>query len=57
VWFRIHRSAIVRLDSVDALLRRSGGVYAVRLRDGTVLSLSRARREDLERRLVGRRSD
>ena len=57
MWFRIHRSAIVRLDSVDALLRRSGGVYAVRLRDGTVLSLSRARREDLERRLVGRRSD
>ena len=57
VWFRIHRSAIVRLDRVDAMLRRSGGDYAVRLRDGTVLSLSRARREELERRLGGRRSD
>ena len=57
VWFRIHRSAIVRLDRVDAMLRRSGGDYAVRLRDGTVLSLSRARREELERRLGSHRSD
>jgi two-component system LytT family response regulator len=51
VFFRIHRSAIVRLDRVDALLRRSGGDYAVRLKDGTELSLSRARREELEKRL------
>jgi len=53
VFFRIHRSAIVRLDRVDALLRRSGGDYEVRLKDGTVLSLSRARREELEQRLGG----
>ncbi|HEX8169944.1 MAG TPA: LytTR family DNA-binding domain-containing protein [Thermoanaerobaculia bacterium] len=53
VFFRIHRSAIVRLDRVDALLRRPGGDYAVRLTDGTELSLSRAKREELERRLGG----
>ena len=51
VFFRIHRSAIVRLDLIDTLLRHPGGDYAVRLRDGTVLSLSRSRREDLEARL------
>jgi len=51
VFFRIHRSAIVRLDRVDAVLRRSGGDYAVRLKDGTELSLSRARRDELERKL------
>lgn len=51
VFFRIHRSAIVRLDRIDTLLRASGGDYAVRLRDGTELSLSRNRREELERRL------
>jgi hypothetical protein len=55
VFFRIHRSAIVRLDRIDALLRRSGGDYAVRLKDGTELSLSRARREELERRLGNER--
>ena len=51
VFFRIHRSAIVRLDRIDAVLHRPGGDYAVRLRDGTQLDLSRARREELERRL------
>jgi two-component system LytT family response regulator len=51
VFFRIHRSAIVRLDRIDTLLRASGGDYAVRLKDGTQLSLSRNRREELERRL------
>ena len=48
---RIHRSTIVQLDRVDALLTSSGGDYAVRLRDGTRLSLSRSRREALVRRL------
>jgi two-component system, LytTR family, response regulator len=48
---RIHRSAIVRLDLVDTLLRASGGDYAVRLRNGVELSVSRGRREELERRL------
>ena len=51
VFFRIHRSAIVRLSRVDALLRRPGGDYGVKLKDGTELSLSRAKREALERRL------
>ena len=53
VFFRIHRSAIVRLDRVEALLRRSGGDYGVRLKDGTELSLSRARREELEKIMGG----
>lgn len=51
VFFRIHRSAIVRLDRIEAVLHRPGGDYAVRLRDGTQLDLSRARREELEQRL------
>jgi two-component system LytT family response regulator len=53
VFFRIHRSAIVRLDRIDTLLRAAGGDYAVRLKDGTELSLSRAKREELEQRLLG----
>jgi two-component system LytT family response regulator len=52
VFIRIHRSAIVRLDRIETLLRGSGGDYAVRLKDGTELSVSRARREELEQRLV-----
>jgi two-component system LytT family response regulator len=48
VFFRLHRSAIARLDHIDALLRASGGDYAVRLKDGTELPLSRSRREQLE---------
>ena len=51
VFFRIHRSAIVRLDRIDSLLHRPGGDYAVRLKDGTELDLSRARREELQQRL------
>ena len=50
-FLRVHRSAIVRLDRVDVLLRGSGGDYAVRLKDGTELSVSRARREALEQRM------
>ncbi len=52
VFMRVHRSVIVRLDRVDVLLRGSGGDYAVRLKDGTELSVSRARREALEERLL-----
>jgi two-component system LytT family response regulator len=52
VFFRIHRSAIVRLDRIDAMLRAAGGDYAVRLKDGTELPVSRTRREELEQRLV-----
>ncbi|MBV9495233.1 MAG: response regulator transcription factor [Acidobacteria bacterium] len=51
VFLRVHRSAIVRLDRVDSLIKAAGGDYAVRLKDGTELSVSRARREELEQRL------
>ena len=51
VFFRIHRSTTVRLERIDALLRRSGGRYAVRLADGTRLAVSRSRREALEQKL------
>lgn len=50
-FFRIHRSAIVRLDTIESILRGTGGDYAVRLKDGTELSLSRARREELEQKM------
>lgn len=53
VFFRIHRSAIVRLDRIDALLHAAGGDYAVRLKDGTELSVSRSRREELETKWSG----
>jgi len=51
VFFRIHRSAIVRLDRIDTLLRHPGGDYGVRLKNGTELSLSRGRRDELEEKL------
>lgn len=48
---RIHRSTIVRLDLVETVLHSSGGDYAVRLRTGETLDVSRSRREDLLDRL------
>lgn len=48
LFVRVHRSAIVRITLIDALLRAPGGDYAVRLKDGTELPLSRSRREQLE---------
>jgi two-component system LytT family response regulator len=48
---RVHRSAIVRLDEVELILRSGGGDYAVRLEDGTTLSVSRGRIEELQDRL------
>lgn len=48
---RVHRSAIVRLDEVELILRSGGGDYAVRLQDGTTLSVSRGRIEELQDRL------
>lgn len=51
VFFRVHRSTIVRLEAIETLLRSSGGDYGVRLRDGTRLKVSRSRREELEQRL------
>lgn len=51
VFMRVHRSVIVRLDRIDVMLRSAGGDYAVRLKDGTELSVSRSRREALEAKL------
>ena len=48
---RIHRSAIVRLDLVEAVLESPGGDDAVRLKTGAQLEVSRGRIEELERRL------
>src|SRR5882672_1528718 len=48
VFMRIHRSAIGRLDRIDALLREAGGDYGVKLKNGTRLSVSRTRVEPLE---------
>jgi len=48
---RIHRSTIVRLEHVESLLISGGGDYAVRLKDGRRLQVSRSRREELEQRL------
>lgn len=50
-FFRIHRSAIVQIDRIETLLRSPGGDYAVRLRGGGELAVSRNRREELEERL------
>jgi two-component system LytT family response regulator len=50
-FFRIHRSAIVQIDRIETLLRSAGGDYAVRLRGGVQLPVSRNRREELETRL------
>jgi two-component system LytT family response regulator len=47
-FFRIHRSVIVRLERIEALLREPGGDYAVQLKSGTRLSVSRNRVEPLE---------
>lgn len=48
---RIHRSHIVRLDRIDAMLISGGGNCAVRLKDGRKLKVSRTRRDELEQRL------
>lgn len=50
-FIRIHRSAIVRLDFIDVFLRSAGGDYAVRLKNGVELSVSRSRREELEEKM------
>ena len=50
-FFRIHRSTIVQLDGVEALLTASGDDSAVRLSDGKRLRVSRGRRDELASRL------
>lgn len=57
-FFRIHRSIIVRLELVEALLRAPGAEYAVRLTSGVKLKVGRGRFEELERRMgVARPAD
>lgn len=53
VFVRIHRSTIVRLELIDALLRHEGSEYEVQLKSGLRLRVGRSRREDLEKRLGG----
>ena len=50
-FFRIHRSAIVRLDLIETLHRSQGGDYAVQLKGGLRLKVSRSRVEELELRM------
>ena len=50
-FFRVHRSAIVRLDLIEGLTRNASGDYEVRLRGGARLKVSRSRSEELERRM------
>lgn len=52
-FMRIHRSAIVALDRIAELRSSTHGDHSVRLRDGTELKLSRARRGQL-RCLLGK---
>ena len=50
-FLRIHRSAIVRVDLVDALIRTPSSDYEVQLRGGVRLRIGRSRREEVQRRL------
>jgi two-component system LytT family response regulator len=54
-FFRVHRSAIVRLDLIETMRRTRGGDYQLQLRGGATLKVSRYRREELEIRLGRRR--
>jgi two-component system LytT family response regulator len=47
-FFRIHRSAIVRLELIETLIRHPGGDYAVLLKGGVKLKVGRSRFEALE---------
>lgn len=47
-FMRIHRSTIINLDRIKKIEARPGGDYAVILRDGTNLKLSRSRRDQIE---------
>ena len=50
-FLRIHRSVIVHVDRIEAMLRAEGGHYEVQLRGGVRLKVSRDRRRELEQRL------
>jgi len=49
---RVHRSAIVQLDRVDALLKSPSGDCEVQLKSGVKIKVARSRREELEKRLA-----
>jgi two-component system LytT family response regulator len=48
-FFRVHRSAIINLDRVREIRALLHGDREIVLRDGTVVRLSRTRREEFER--------
>lgn len=50
-FLRIHRSAIVRIDLIETLIRNSGADYAVQLKGGVKLKVSRSRFDQLERKM------
>jgi len=50
-FFPHHRSAIVRLDLIETLIRNPGGDYAVQLKGGVKLKVSRSRFEKLEQQM------
>jgi two-component system LytT family response regulator len=50
-FFRIHRSAIVRLELIESLIRSPGGDYAVQLKGGVKLKVARNRFEKLEQQM------
>jgi two-component system LytT family response regulator len=52
IFLRIHRSTIINFDRVKELHQNPNGEYAVVLKDGTELKLSRSRRERLEELLM-----
>jgi two-component system, LytTR family, response regulator len=51
-FFRVHRSAIVQLDRVDALIKAPSGDCEVQLKNGVKIKVARSRREELGQRLV-----
>jgi two-component system LytT family response regulator len=50
-FLRIHRSAIIRMDLVEALLRTTSGDLEVLLKGGATLRVGRSRRDEVQRRL------
>lgn len=52
-FLRIHRSTIVQLDRIDALLREAGNDFTLKLKSGVQLMVSRARVRALETWMTG----
>jgi two-component system, LytTR family, response regulator len=48
-FMRIHRSHVVNLDHVDRIIGVDGARFEVRMRDGAVLPVSRARSQEIRR--------